>query len=194
MPIASKKPPVLKGKVVTLRPIDVAKDAPAWFEEMRDADLWRWTDDVQPKSMEDLKKVWKGWLENPELVVWAIEDNETRRIVGTVRVEPREDEGRVIIADQTNQIARSVWRRGHHREACQLVFDWAFKTVAADEIRTKAWAPNDNAWRSMEALGFQRIREAHYMNNTVGVPMPMRHYVLTKKTWMGQQKRAGVKR
>ena len=194
MKLASKKPPVLKGKTVTLRPLDVAKDAGGWFEEMRDADLWRWTDDVQPKSVQDLKAQLKGWLENPELMVWAIEDNETRRLVGTVRVEPREDEGRVIIADQTNQIARSVWRKGHHREACQLVFDWAFKTVAAEEIRTKAWAPNDNAWRSMEALGFQRIREAHYMNNTVGVPMPMRHYVLTKKVWMEQQKRAGVKR
>ncbi|KAF0246406.1 MAG: hypothetical protein FD180_764 [Planctomycetota bacterium] len=194
MKLASKRPPVLKGKTVTLRPLDVAKDAGGWFEEMRDADLWRWTDDVQPKSVQDLKAQLKGWLENPELMVWAIEDNETRRLVGTVRVEPREDEGRVIIADQTNQIARSVWRKGHHREACQLVFDWAFKTVAAEEIRTKAWAPNDNAWRSMEALGFQRIREAHYMNNTVGVPMPMRHYVLTKKVWMEQQKRAGVKR
>ena len=74
MKLASKKPPVLKGKVVTLRPLDVAKDAAGWFEEMRDADLWRWTDDVQPKSVGDLKTQLHAWLENPELIVWAIEE------------------------------------------------------------------------------------------------------------------------
>jgi RimJ/RimL family protein N-acetyltransferase len=194
MKTTSKKPPTLKGKLVTLRPLDPAKDAAGWYGETNDPDLWRWTDDRQPRSVGELKAELQRWLENPELVVWAIEDAATKKVVGTVRVEPREDEGRVIIADQTNQVARSVWRKGHHREACQLVFDWAFKTVGAEEIRTKAWAPNDNAWRSMESLGFGRVREAHYMNVAVGVPMPMRHYVLTKKTWMEQQKRAGVRR
>lgn len=188
MKATAKKPPVLKGDTVTLRPLDPEKDAPGFFAEMNDADLWKWTDDVQPKTAAELRKQLAGWAGNPELTAWAIVDNETKGVVGTVRVEPRRDEDRVIIADQVNQVARSVWRRGHHREACQLVFDWAFGQLGAEEIRTKAWAPNDNAWRSMEALGFQRVREAQYMNTRVGVPMPMRHYVLTKRQWMDQKK------
>ncbi|MBI2923894.1 MAG: GNAT family N-acetyltransferase [Planctomycetes bacterium] len=193
MKTALRKPPVLKGRLVTLRALDPGADAAEWHAEMRDPDLWRWTDDRQPLSVADTRKQLQAWADNPDLVVWAIVDNASNRMVGTVRVQPRKDGDRVIIADQTNQIARSVWRKGHHKEACQLVFDWAFKTAEAEEIRTKAWAPNDNAWRSMEALGFKRLREAHYMNESVGVPMPMRMYVLTKKAWM-EEKKATYKR
>jgi RimJ/RimL family protein N-acetyltransferase len=188
MKTATRKAPVLKGAVVTLRPIDPVKDAPGFFAEMNDADLWRWTDDVQPKTPAELKHQLAEWQIRPDLTSWAIVDNESGGVVGTVRVEIRKEGDRVIVSDQVNQVARSVWRRGHHKEACQLVFDWAFGKLGAEEIRTKAWAPNDNAWRSMEALGFERLREAHYMNVQVGVPMPMRHYLLTKKKWMEQKK------
>ncbi|NUN48153.1 MAG: GNAT family N-acetyltransferase [Candidatus Brocadiae bacterium] len=184
----AKKPPVLKGTLVTLRPLDPAKDAPGWFEDTIDPDLWKWTDDTQPKTAAETRAQLESWVKNPDLTVWAVIDTASKRMVGTVRVEPRHDDDRVIIADQVNQISRSVWRKGHHKEACQLVFDWAFKDMGAEEIRTKAWAPNDNSWRSMEALGFVKVREGGYMNPGVGVPMPMRHYVLTRKQWMGQKK------
>jgi RimJ/RimL family protein N-acetyltransferase len=193
MKTATRKAPVLRGDTVTLRPIDPGKDAPGFFAEMDDPDLWRWTDDVQPKTAAELKHQLAGWLAMPDLTSWAIVDSATGAVVGTVRVEVRSEGDRVIVSDQVNQVARSVWRRGHHREACQLVFDWAFAKLGAEEIRTKAWAPNDNAWRSMEALGFERLREAHYMNVQVGVPMPMRHYLLTKKKWM-EQKKATLRR
>jgi len=186
-----KKPPILKGAIVTLRPLNSEKDAPAWHIEMRDPDLWRWTDDIQPKTEADTKDQLEGWAGNPRLIAWAITDNETDRIIGTLRVEPRTDCGRLILADTTHQIARSVWRKGHHREACQLAFDWAFKTLGVEEIRAKAWAPNDRSWRSVESYGFEKLREAHYMNASAGVPMPMRLYLLTKKKWMEMKKGEG---
>jgi [ribosomal protein S5]-alanine N-acetyltransferase len=178
-------PPILRGDLVTLRPIDPTQDAIQWFEVMQDDDMHRWTGNTVPTSVEEVVEMLIKYATLEEIISWAVVENGTKEMVGTYWITvPVLHGDRWTIHDEAQRFAKRSWRKGHAKEARRLVYDYAFGRLGVDEIHAHAWARNVASCRSMEHAG-HRLVDAQLRHFTKRKKLFCeRHYAITKEIWL----------
>ena len=174
--------PTLKGELVTLRPPDPVADAHDYFEMNREPDLHIWTGNHVLPSEAAAQVELEKFLSMDEISTWMIIDNPSHRVVGRffLCLEGRD---RVRVVGEGNRIAKPVWRKGHNRQARQLLFPYVFEELDVDVYETGAWAGNTNSIKSIESYGFELDREEEKWNDKQGKELTMRYYTMTKEQW-----------
>lgn len=174
---------VLRDYRVTLRPIDVKRDAPQWYTAMQEPDMHRWTGNRVPDSIEEIRQLLSGYNAHPDIMAWCIQDNLLGSMIGTYWLAvPYLWEGKRITVE-AQRIAKPYWRTGRTMAARRLVYDYAFDDLAVEEIHASAWAGNINSCRSMEAAGFELVEVKSRFHAKDRQTLDERHYVLTRVQW-----------
>lgn len=178
-----KTPSILKGNSVTLRPINPEKDAPTWYEVMKDPEMHLWTGNTVPKNVDEIKQLLQNYNDINEIIAWAIVKNDNQEMIGTYWIAPMEVDRSLIIADEAQRIARKYWRKGYTREVRKLVFDYSFTQLGVKEIHAHAWSRNVNSCRSMKKAGFKLLECKLELFKKYNKYYQLRHYVLYREDW-----------
>lgn len=175
----------LKGELVTLHPIDIERDAPEWFEAMKEPDMHTWTGNKIPQDVQEVRDVvLTTYATHPDIFAWCIRESRTDKMVGIywIGVPFMSDERRLITFD-AQRIAKPYWRKGYTKEARSLVYHHAFTDLGVDEIRAAAWEANTNSCLSMESAGFELVRSYPRFNPKYDSAFTERGYVLRRDKW-----------
>ena len=167
--------PILAGDLITLRPLDPARDAADYYTMNLDPEVHTWTGNHLLASVAEAQAELERFAAMEDLTTWAIIDNASGQLVGRFFICLQNRGGR-LIAGEGNRIARPFWRKGHNREARELIFHYIFETLGADWIETECWKDNVNSRLSILAHGFDLIAEAQEFN-------PKHQKLLTKCTF-----------
>lgn len=128
--------PLLAGQRVTLRPIDPPRDAQDYHEWNLEPEMHAWTDNGPLASPQEARRELERLAGMDDVTTWAVVDNSSGKMVGRffIILEQRPDR---LVAGEGNRIAKPFWRKGHNRQARQLVFNYIFGTLQADCIETE---------------------------------------------------------
>lgn len=180
---------------MTLRPPDPVADADDYYEMNLDPDMHTWTGNRVVRSVAEAQSELERFAAMEDVSTWMIVDNPTGRVVGRFFLCIEERDG-ARVAGEGNRIARAFWRKGHNREARNLLFPYVFGDLQADRYETGAWEGNTNSLRSIESYGFRWEREEQKWNEKHGKMMAMQYYVLSKDEWgllqQGHNRSAGT--
>lgn len=181
-PAIPRTPPTLAGGLVTLRALDPPRDAGDYYQLCLEPDMHRWTgNDVLP-SVEQARRELKRFAATPGILMWAIVDNATGRMMGRFFIRPEDRDGRRVIGEG-NRVAKPFWRKGHNREARRLIFHYVFDVLRADRVETECWDENVNSRLSILAHGFEVVRRVWQFNPRHGRTMDKVLFVLTRERW-----------
>ena len=174
--------PTLAGETVTLRPLDPPGDAADYYEWNLDPEMHVWTGNRPPASVEEARAELERFAGMDDVTMWAVVDNASGKMVGRFFVRQERRDGELIVGEG-NRIAKAYWRKGHNREARQLVFEYVFEVLEADAYETGCWAENVNSRASIEAHGFTFLAERDEYNDKYGRAIPKRFYRMTRDQW-----------
>ncbi|HSS61799.1 MAG TPA: GNAT family protein [Candidatus Limnocylindrales bacterium] len=165
--------PVLKGKLVRLRPPrpEDAAAMIAWFEDL---EVTRFIKRDNPPSIDEEK----AWLENvardPNHIQWVVE-HEGRIVGGTsiVEIDWKHGSGKTgtVIGDRT------VWGKGLARELMQLRARYAFMQLPLRKLKSAYIEGNAASARAQKAAGY---REAGRWRKDQFVDGEWRDLILTE--------------
>ncbi len=175
----------LEGQLVTLRPIDVERDSPEWFEAMQEHEMHLWTGNNIPIDVDEVRDVVLATYANrSEIFAWCIKEYKTDTMVGIywIGIPFMSDEHRLVTFD-AQRIAKPFWRKGYTKEARSLVYQYAFTDLGVEEIRASAWELNANSCLSMESAGFELVRSYPRFNSKYDSELIEREYRLLREKW-----------
>ena len=174
--------PVLRGSLVTLRPIDPQGDAADYYEWNLDPEMTRWVQNVAPASVEESRQELERFAAMPDTTQWAVADNASGRMIGRFFIL-LEDRAGTLVAGEGNRMAKPYWRRGYNRDARQLVFAYVFRTLRADAYETHCWRDNVNSRASILAHGFRLIGDVPELNRKTGQVCLQSQFRMTREEW-----------
>ena len=132
------------------------------FERMNDVRMWTYFPELRPKTLEDLRRMYRRWERNA-----PPESNEQWENWLCFRIEDDEPVGgqqATIVSVDTAYIAYSIYvdfqRHGYARESTQCVIDHLRADHGITRFVAEMNVRNEASWRLAEALGFKRI-EVH---------------------------------
>ncbi|KYD23934.1 GNAT family N-acetyltransferase [Parageobacillus toebii] len=177
-------PPILKGTMVTLRPVSPEHDCIPFYNIMLEPEMHVWTGNTVPKNIGEIKQLLQHYAQFEEVIAWAVVRNDTEEMIGTYWIAaPTDVDGKKVISAEAQRIAKECWRKGYTKEARKLVYDFAFNQLGVDEIHAQAWEKNENSCKSMERVGFKLVRQEERLFEKYGRFFQENHYCLTKETW-----------
>jgi RimJ/RimL family protein N-acetyltransferase len=179
--------PILKGNLVTLRPIDPDCDANDYYDWNLEPEMHAWTGNQPLASPQAARDELQRFVGMDDVSMWAIIDNASGRMMGRFFICLEQHHGQTI-AGEGNRIAKSYWRKGHNREARRLVFEYIFDSLNADCIETECWTDNVNSRQSILAHGFSLLGETVEHNSKHGRTMRKSHFCLTRQEWQTRQR------
>ncbi len=158
---------ILKGKLVTLRPLSL-KDAADYCRWLADPELTqflsRWHHQGPPTLKEERKWLMEDKKDKKNLA-FAI-DTAFGVHIGTVSLKNIDQENKnaeygIFIGD------KKYWGQGFGTEAGKLIIDYGFKKLKLHMIYLRYIAYNVRGEKSYKKIGFKkagRIRQAIYLN------------------------------
>jgi RimJ/RimL family protein N-acetyltransferase len=174
--------PTLDGKLVTLRALEPARDAGDYYTWNLDPRMHLWTGNQPLASQAAACEELQRFAAIDDLTTWAVVDRATDAMIGRFFVCLQRRDGQ-LVAGEGNRIAQPYWRRGHNRDARQLVFAYVFETLGADCIETACWTDNVNSRLSILAHGFTLFERAVEHNKKYNRPMEKCCFRLTRRQW-----------
>lgn len=162
-----------------LFPVDPDRDAGALYELFLDERMHRYTGNRVPENTEEIYRLLTAYAQNPGIWAWVIYDGDA--LIGTYWLAiPEEQEGKRIISADAQRIGVPYWRRGYARRCRDLLYRFAFEELGVEEIRSQAWAENENSCMAMTRYGFRLERQSDGFNQKHGRMMTGNEYVLTR--------------
>lgn len=145
----------MKGKLITLEPLDIQKHAQGYFEVSQDRSIHKYTGNTVPKhlgeTVELLKKYEKYFLN------WMIISNESHTVIGIIRLGKPEIENGKLIAGESQFLLSQYWRKGHMKEAKKLLYQYVFDVLSIEMLYADVWEGNTNSIKSLESYGYKLI-------------------------------------
>lgn len=74
----------LKGKLITLEPLDVKKHARGYFEVSQDENIHRYTGNSVPKDIDEIETLLKKY--EKYFINWMIISNDSQNVIGILRL------------------------------------------------------------------------------------------------------------
>lgn len=176
---------ILSGRQIILRAIEPINDGEHWFTVMQDKEMHRWTGNRIPENVDETIELLTCYRDHNELIAWVIVDKDTDLVIGTYWIaKPKEIDGDLVIEDEAQRLSPSVWRMGVMKEARKLVYGYAFNQLGVKEIHAHAWSRNINSCKSMESVGFVKVREYEKYYDKYKENYMESHYRLDRDQWL----------
>lgn len=151
---------ILKTSRLTLRRL-----VPADFEDLyalySDPDVRRYFPEgtlSRSQTLEELEYLIKGYPRHPELGLWAVIHNETRRFIGRCGLIPWVIDGKIEV-EIAYTLAKEWWGQGLATEAAQGIRDYAFNTLGLTRLICIIDHDNQASIRVAEKTGMHFEKE-----------------------------------
>lgn len=174
--------PTLKGDIVTLRPIDPPRDAQDYYQWNLEPAMHRWTDNHVLGSVEIAQAELEKFNQREDMITWAVVDNSSNKMMGRFYIYLEKRDGK-LFAGEGNRIAQPYWRKGHNRQARQLISKYTLDVLEADFYETACWSDNINAKESIKAHGFVLVDEITQYNEKYNRHMNKCVFRMTPSQW-----------
>ena len=177
----------MKGKIITLEPLDVQKHAKGYFEMSQDENIHKYTGNTVPESMDeivDLLNKYEKYFLN-----WMIISNESHALIGIIRLGKPEMENGKLIAGESQFLLSQYWRKGYMKEAKKLFYQYVFDVLSIDVLYADVWEGNTNSIKSLESYGYQLIETRKERFSKTGKDTLKYIFALRKKDYFRNLKR-----
>ena len=151
----SKPMIALKGKLVTLEPLEIQKHAKGYFEVSQDENIHQYTGNAIPKDIDEIVALLRKYDEY--FFNWMIISNETRDVIGIIRLGKPEMENGILVAGESQFLLSKYWRKGHMKETKKLFYSYVFDVLSVERLYADVWDGNTNSIKSLEFYGYKRI-------------------------------------
>ena len=145
----------MKGKMITLEPLDIQKHAKGYFEVCQDENIHKYTGNTVPQCIDEtieLLKKYEKYFYN-----WMIISNESLAVIGIIRLGKPEMENDILIAGESQFLLSQYWRKGHMKEAKKLFYQYVFEELSVGMLYADIWEGNINSIKSLESYGYKLI-------------------------------------
>lgn len=171
----------LRGDLVTLEPLDIEKHAQGYFAVSQDEKIHRYVGNTVPKTLEETAALLKEY--EKYFLNWMILSNETREVIGILRLGKPEPENGKLAAGESQRLASRYWRKGHMKEAKGLFYRYVFEELAVEILYADVWEGNTNSIRSLESYGYQLAETTREIFSKTGKPAEKYLYILRKEDY-----------
>ena len=145
--------PVLKGKLVTLRP-PIDGDAQRFIDWFADTEVTRYLGTAFPLSLQAEEDAIKRLGESKNDVWWVLEAE--GRSIGATGIH-RIDWINANAITGTVIGDRSCWGKGYGSEAMALRTDYAFRQLNLHKLKSGAFDENERSKRALERAGYRQV-------------------------------------
>ena len=171
----------LRGKLITLEPLDVDKHAKGYFEVSQDEHIHRYVGNTVPEKLDEtiaLLKKYKEYFLN-----WMIISNETHDVIGIIRLGKPEMENGLLVAGESQFLSSRYWRKGHMKETKRLFYQYVFDELSVELLYADVWEGNINSIKSLESYGYKLIETTAGVFAKTGMRKKKYIFSLSKKDY-----------
>ncbi len=109
--------PILKGDKIILSEIQPEINAETWFKVMCDPQMHVWTGNKVPQGIHEIYNLLTNYKYHKEIIAWSIIGKEDKEMIGTYWiVKPQYEEGKLVILNEAQRIARKFGERDTRRK------------------------------------------------------------------------------
>ena len=164
-----------------------------WLRSWREADyqdMYEYAKDprVGPQagwpvhdSAEESRETVRSFMQEKKDLVLALELKENGKVIGSLGLEPRDEDAGLPEELQGREIgyvlSRDYWGRGLMPEAVKAVIDYCFQELSFDYLTCGHFDRNDRSRRVVEKSGFRFLKNV-VTPTARGVDEPGKMYVL----------------
>lgn len=172
---------LLKGKLVTLEPLDVEKHTKGYFAMSQDENIFLYTGNTVPTNIHEIEVLLRKYEQY--FINWMIMSNETKSVIGIIRLGKPEMENGILVAGESQFLASRYWRKGHMKEAKQLFYQYVFEVLLVERLFADVWEGNTNSRKSLEYYGYKLIDTKHEIFSKTGKITKKYIYTLSKNDY-----------
>lgn len=173
---------VMRGNLISLEPLDVAKHTAGYFEISLDENIHRYTGNSVPKCVDEVEALLRKYEEY--FINWIIISNDTQKVIGIIRLGKPETANGILIAGESEFLSSQYWRKGHMKEAKQLFYAYVFGKLSVEILYADVWAENTNSIKSLEFYGYKRIETKREVFSKTGKLQEKHIYSLSKSDYL----------
>lgn len=171
----------MKGKLITLEPLDIEKHAKGYFVVSQDESIHKYAGNDVPKDLDEIITLLKKY-EN-YFINWMILSNETHNVIGLIRLGKPAIENGVLVAGESQFLSSQYWRKGHMKEAKKLFYQYVFDKLSVELLYADVWEGNVNSIKSLESYGYKLIETTHSVFPKTGRLTKKYLFSLSKKDY-----------
>ncbi len=151
---------VLKGKLITLRQIELSDCTETYEKWLNDIEVNQYLETKWfEQTMESIQAFVKEQRENDHSVLFAMLHNRNGKHIGNIKIGPINRH--YSYADISYFIGdKSYWKKGIATEAVFLICKFGFEKLLLHRIEAGAYADAVGSWKALEHNGF--LREGVY--------------------------------
>ena len=180
----------MKGNLITLEPLCIEKHTKGYFDVLQDEKIHRYTGNVVPDNIDEVRTLLMKY--EMYFVNWMIIDNNTKNVIGIMRLGKPEMENGILIAGESEFLSSQYWRKRHMKEAKRLFYQYVFDELSVDVLFADAWAGNINSIKSLESYGYERIESRQEIFSKTGKPTEKYIYILSKDIYHSNFRKESV--
>lgn len=177
----------MKGQLVTLEPLDIAKHAKGYFKVSQDENIHRYTGNTVPKNIDEIIELLKKY--EKYFYNWMIIANDSLEVIGMIRLGKPERENGILAAGESQFLMSNYWRMGHMKEVKKLFYRYVFEELSVDILYADVWEGNLNSIKSLESYGYKRIETKAERFSKTGNYVPKHIYSLSRNDYLHNCKR-----
>ena len=171
----------MKGKLITLEPLDIEKHAKGYFEVSQDESIHKYVGNDVPKDLDEIVALLKKY--EKYFINWMILSNETHNVIGIIRLGKPEIENGVLVAGESQFLSSQYWRKGHMKEAKRLFYQYVFDKLSVEMLYADVWEGNINSIKSLESSGYKLIETTNSFFAKTGKLTKKYIFSLSKKDY-----------
>ena len=171
----------LRGKLVTLEPLDIEKHAEGYFELSQDENIHKYLGNRIPSNVDEIAELLKKY--EKYFINWMIISNESHAVIGIMRLGKSEIENEILVAGESQILSSKYWRKGHMKEAKKLFYQYVFAELSVEKLYADVWAENTNSIKSLESYGYKLIETRSEIFSKTGRVTKKYIYSLSKNDY-----------
>lgn len=176
---------MMKGKLITLEPLDVQKHAKGYFEVAQDENIHIYTGNTVPECIDEIVKLLNKYEQY--FYNWMIISNESQAVIGIIRLGKPEIENGILIAGESQFLLSEYWRKGHMKEAKRLFYQYVFDVLSVELLYADVWEGNINSVKSLEYYGYKLIETRKELFSKTGQYALKHIFSLRKNDYMRER-------
>lgn len=180
----------MKGQLVTLEPLDIAKHANGYFKVSQDENIHKYTGNTVPKDIDEIIELLKKY--EKYFYNWMIIANESLEVIGMIRLGKPEKENGILAAGESQFLMSNYWRKGHMKEVKKLFYRYVFDELSVDVLYADVWEGNINSIKSLESYGYKWIETKKERFSKTGRYVPKHIYSLSRNDYQRIRKQETV--
>ena len=174
----------MKGKLVTLEPLDISKHAKGYFDVSQDEHIHKYTGNTVPETVDEIIVLLKKYEEF--FLNWMIVSNASQKVIGIIRLGKPTMENGILVAGESQFLSSQYWRKGHMKETKKLFYQYVFEVLSVEMLYADVWEGNINSIKSLESYGYTLIKTTNGFFTKTGHNLKKYIFGLSKNDYQRQ--------